>query len=166
MAFDIFCWFCPLFLFFVCFSFFLISQDFSGGEYKCYIWRYRQSVESSTRFSPAIFVRFRFANLFSRFSFLKFVRFGFFNVFLALTSFSVPFDIQVLRPMHPLNLVSVCGYTFTSPIRCGRKYQSRTEGGMGLDKGSVKAGSGKRQMGIRWERSNKSVSKNPDGEWD
>ena len=59
------------------------------------------------------------------------------------------FDIQVLRPMHPLNLVSVCGYTFTSRVRCGRKYQSRTEGGMGLDKGIVRAGSGKGQMGIR-----------------
>ena len=134
---------------FFCFSFFLISQDFSGGEYKCYIWRYRQSVESSTRFSPAIFVRFRFANLFSRFSFLKLVRFGFFNKKNSLDFVLSAFDIQVLRPMHPLNLVSVCRYTFTSRVRCGKKYQSRTEGGMGRDKGIVRAGSGKRQMGIR-----------------
>ena len=38
------------------------------------------------------------------------------------------FDIQVLRPMHPLNLVSVCGYTFTSRIRCGKNMsQGRRE---------------------------------------
>ena len=38
MAFDIFSFFSGYPLVFFCFSFFLISEDFSGGEYKCYIY--------------------------------------------------------------------------------------------------------------------------------
>ena len=40
------------------YSFFLFNapEDFSGGDSKCYIWRYRQSVESSTRFSCSEFL--------------------------------------------------------------------------------------------------------------
>ena len=49
------------------YSFFLFNapEDFSGGDSKCYIWRYRQSVESSTRFSCSEFLWFGFLNLFT-----------------------------------------------------------------------------------------------------